>query len=218
MVLQKRLAALPDIEPLKRLSQSLAMLDAIMSPDWEHRYYSFNSRWGAGEMLASMRDGSGDDYFILFNNHGAIIKGFAHESPMSPYALESGEPWPGVLDEVPGEFHGFLAEPAFSIKDVTFCIWRRHTDPCWQTGRINYPEGDDADGSGDLLSVLDGRPSAYKEFAEEYYEREVDLAAVEHVYGHKPLTDEVIKALNEEVSREDLRSDVEEIGYPDGAT
>ncbi len=62
MVQKQRLASLPDVESLKQLSQSLAILDAIMSPDWEFRYYSFNSKWSEGEMMASMRDGSGDDY------------------------------------------------------------------------------------------------------------------------------------------------------------
>lgn len=56
MVSQKTLSALPDIESSKRLSQSLAMLDAIMSPEWEYRYYSFNSQWGEGEIKASMRE------------------------------------------------------------------------------------------------------------------------------------------------------------------
>lgn len=48
MVSHKRLLALPEIEHLRRLSQSLAMLDAIMSPNWESRYYSFNSKWADG--------------------------------------------------------------------------------------------------------------------------------------------------------------------------
>ena len=61
MVTKKILKMLPEIDSLKRLSQSLAMLDAILEPDWELRYYSFNSHWGEGEMMASMRDGSGDE-------------------------------------------------------------------------------------------------------------------------------------------------------------
>jgi hypothetical protein len=217
MVSQKRLAALPDIESLKKLSQSLAMLDAIMSPEWESRYYSFNSKWGAGEMVASMRDDSGDEYFILFNCYGAIMKGFAHESPMSPYATESGKPLAGVLDDVPDEFKDFLSEPAFSIKDTTFCVWRKYTDSSWQVGRIDYPEGDDPDGSEELLSILDGQPSSYKGFAEEYYEREVELSAVGHVYQHKPLTSEIVAALNADISLGELKADIEEIGYPNGA-
>jgi hypothetical protein len=217
MVLQKRLVTLPDIEPLKRLSQSLAILDVIMSPEWEFRYYSFNSKWGEGEMMASMRDGSGDEYFILFNHYGAIIKGFAHESLMSPYATESGKIWSGVLDDVPSEFQAFLSEPAFSIEDTTFCIWRKYTDSSWQVGGIDYPEGGDPDGSEELLFILDGQPYTYKEFAEEYYEREVDISAVEHIYQHEPLTHEIVATLNTDVSLDELEADVEEIGYPSSA-
>ncbi|WP_328392400.1 hypothetical protein OHS70_00395 [Streptomyces sp. NBC_00390] len=53
---------LPTIADLRNLSRSLAMLDAILSPDWEGRYYSFNAGWAAGVELASMRNGSGDEY------------------------------------------------------------------------------------------------------------------------------------------------------------
>jgi hypothetical protein len=167
--------------------------------------------------MASMRDGSGDEYFILFNPHGVIVKGFAHESPMSPYATESGKPWAGVLDDAPDEFKNFLSEPAFSIGDTTFCIWRRYTDSSWQVGSIDYPEGGDPDGSEDLLSILDGQPSAYKEFAEYYYEKEIDLSAVEHIYQHRALTPEIVAALNADVSLGGLKSDVKEIGYPNVA-
>ena len=116
MVQKQKLASLPDVESLKRLSQSLAMLDAIMSPlHWESRFYSFNSKWSKDEMMASMHDGSGDDYIILFNSHGAIIKGFGHESTMSPFVDEPPKVWRGVLDSVPSEFSDFINESAFSV-------------------------------------------------------------------------------------------------------
>jgi len=217
MVTKNRLAALPDIPSLKKLCQSLALLDAIMSPEWEYRYYSFNSKWAAGEMMASMRNGSGDEYFILFSPHGAIMKGFAHESVMSPWANDSEQVWPGVLDEVPDEFAEFLTEPAFSISATTFCIWRRNADASWQTGQINYPEGEDPDGSEELLFVLDGDAATYHQFAEWYYERSIDLQAVRSIYEHQPLKAEIISGLNPEVLLESLRSDLEEIGYRDGA-
>jgi len=217
MVIKNRRATIPNVETLKKLCQSLATLDAIISPEWDYRYYSFNSKWAEGKMMASMRNGSGDDYFILFNSQGAIMKGFAHESSMSPWATESGQVWPGVLDEVPSEFQEFLTEPAFSMGDTTFCIWRRNVDPSWQVGQIDYPEENDPDGSEDLLFIFDGAPTTYREFAEQYYERPVDLSAVIRIYEQKPLTLEILEALNTEVSREDLKSDLEQIGYPNGA-
>ena len=152
------LSILPDVESLKRLSQSLAMLDAIISPDWEYRYYSFDSKWSENKMMASMRNGSGDDYFILFNSSGAIIKGFAHESSMSPFVNEPIKVWKGVLDKVPIEFKDFLSEPAFSIEAATFCIWRKLTDSSWQIGEIEYPKENDPDGMKELLEILDGDP------------------------------------------------------------
>src|SRR5262245_48774409 len=92
--------------------------------------------------MASLRDGSGDDYFILFTQAGAILKGFAHESAAWQRALErEQQPVPGVFDGVPEEFAGFLTEQAFSTDQTTFCLWRRPTDPAWQSGSIDFLEG-----------------------------------------------------------------------------
>ena len=55
---------LPDIPTVRRRSQALAILDAILCPEWAYRYFSFDSRWGPGEEMASMRNGSGDEYSI----------------------------------------------------------------------------------------------------------------------------------------------------------
>jgi hypothetical protein len=217
MVTKKRLDTIPNVELLKKLCQSLATLDAIISPEWEYRYYSFNSKWAEGEMMASMRNGSGDEYFILFNSQGAIMKGFAHESSMSPWASDSEQVWPGVLDQVPAEFGGFLTEPAFSMAETTFCVWRRNGDPSWQTGQIEYPDEDDPDGSEDLLFILDGEPKTYQEFAEQYYERAIDLSVVMSVYERESLTPQMIEKLNPEVSVESVASDLEQIDYPRSA-
>ena len=54
-------------------------------------------------MLAMMRNGGGDEYYTFFNEYGAIIKGFDHESEMN-LCDEPGEVWKGVLDNVPKEF------------------------------------------------------------------------------------------------------------------
>ena len=209
MISTRDLAPLPDIPTLRRLTQSLATLDAALSPEWETRYYSFNSRWAEGEMMASMRDGSGDEWFLLFCQAGAILKGLAHESPMAV-----GPTWAGVLSDVPVQFGGFLTEPAFSAEDASFCVWRTHGDDRWHTGTVAYPPGNDPDGSADLLSILDGNPRTYQRWAREHYEVMVSLTAVRHVYEHRPLTVEVLVRLNPDVTLEDLADDLAEIGYP----
>ncbi len=214
MISTRGLSLLPDVDGLRRTLQSMAMLDAIIRPEWQFRYYSFNATWSAGEQMGSMRNGSGDDFFAHFSPAGCWLKGFAHEYPMTSYRENPPRPWPGVLDAVPAEFLGCVREPAFSVTDVTFCIWRRYVDTSWQVGPIEFPPAHpDPDGSAFLLSDLDGRPESYRAWAADYYEREVDLAAVEHVYRHLSITPEVVARLNSEVSLSDLAADISEIGY-----
>jgi hypothetical protein len=210
----RNLKMLPDVDRLRLLLQSLAMLDAILSPEWEYRYYSFNARWSKREQMGSMRDGCGDGFFTLFNAAGCFLKGFAHESAMSPYGRRPKRVWPGVLDSVPPAFAAALKEPAFSMEDTTFCVWRLSADETWQRGRIEFPPGADPDGSQALLSILDGEPKTYQAWAEDYYEQRVSLAAVKQIYAHEPLTDELVERLNAEITVKELAADIQEIGYP----
>lgn len=210
----RQLNILPDVKELKKLSQSLAILDAILEPEWELRYYSFNSEWGEGEQLASMRDGGGSFYFIPFNSTGAIIKGFDRESPMGVYNKKNGIPWSGVLDSVPFEFQEFLSEPAFYVGEATFCMWRTYTDKRWHTGTIEFPEDEDPDGCERLLSILDGNPQTFQKWAEYYHERPLPFSSIEEIYNHRPLTRELVHSLNSDVDIEVLRKDIKEINYP----
>jgi hypothetical protein len=194
----QNLELMPDIEQAKRISQSAAMLDAILCPDdWESRYFSFNSKWNENTMMASMRNGSGDDYFMTFSSAGAILKGFDHESAMSPYAQDVERVWPGVLEE------------------TTYCFWRVATDLGWQCGSIAFPaEVDDPDGSATFLWMFDGLPETYRNWAKGYFEVPVPIAVVRHVYAHKPLTTEIVQKLNPDIELTDLENDIKEIGYP----
>ncbi len=209
MSTEKACQRLLDIEDLRRLCQSLAVLDAILCPEWEYRYFSFNATWASGEMLASMRNGEGDDWLILWSPHGAIVKGFAHGAPMA-----RGCPWAGVLDNVPQEFQDFLNDPAFSRQQTTFCLWRRADDTVWRSGEIDYPQGADPDGALNLLRFLDGDPATYLKWGEEYFGSRLDERAVEHIYRQDPLSRFVVRALNPDATYDELKSELEEIGYP----
>ena len=215
MISTRNSELIPDVAQLKRLSQSLAMLDAIIEPEWAMRYYSFDSHWAKGQQAAFMWDGSGGDYAILFDDDSrTLIKGFAHECPMSPYRVTPPTLWPGVTDDVPLAFDGFWSEPAFASQDATFCLWRTHQDAGWQRGTIEFPDADDPDGSAALLAMLDGRPETYLKFAQEYYEREFDLSAIAAVYRHQPLTENLLQSLNENLKLADVLEEAKQIGYP----
>ena len=209
-------ARLPGIETVRRWSQSLAVLDAILSPEWSFRYFSFNARWGDDQM-ASMRNGSGDEYSIVFASEGAYLRGFDHESAMSPFGREPPRPWPGVVDEVPIGFQRFVAEPFFCIGEVpavTVCLWRLAGDSAWRHGAVTLPTAEgDPDGADWLFEELDGRAETYRSYARDYFEKEIELAAISHVYDQRPLTDEVVSELNPDISLADLIEDLHEIQY-----
>jgi hypothetical protein len=227
MISTRDLSGLPDIDGLRRLWKSMAMLDAILKRDWEYRLYSFNCRWSKTrpEQMGSMRNGQGDDVFALFTQKGCWLKGFAHEAAMTPYRLKRPRVFLGVLDGVPAEFTHCLEQPAFNLPDTTFCVWRRYADAAWQRGAIDFPPGDDPDGSAMLLSPLDGRPETYLERASSYFNKPwLTLDMVRHVYCHRPLTGELLAAMRPDLELdvgeprltvEDLEEDITEIGYPE---
>jgi len=239
----KNLAELPDIRTLQRLCKSLATLDAVICPEWEYRYYSYNNAWDKeqGEEYFHMRNGSGDEFQVLFNHQGSIINGCAHESEMYQWIEKEIPPvtlaekfanlfgkkktvteqriWKGVVDTVPNEFKDFVFGEPIKSKGTTFCIWRKSSEEKWNIGKVQFPKDKYGDGSADLLYILDCNPATYKKWASEYYEEQFEdhklkLELVKHVYDFKPLTKEVVLGLNPRFEDfEKLKNDLDEIGY-----
>jgi hypothetical protein len=200
------LEGLRDVALLKRLFQSVAMLDAILMPDRQYRYYFFDAHWGPGEAMGSMKNGQGDELFALFNIHGAFLKGFVHEAKTAVVPRQQ------FYRDVPGQFQQCTREPAFSPENVTFCLWRLSEQPHWSCRKLDSSTTDD--GSAYVLSMFDGVPSTYRAWACEYYERDVPLEAIESVYRHRKLTGELVIAINPQQSLERLNSEIIEIAYP----
>ncbi len=212
---------LPEIAVVRDRSRALAVLDAILCPDPDFRYYSYTATWADGEELATMADGSGNDYAIVFSPAGVYAQGFDHESPLSPYRdPDSREVWPGLLDGLPAVFVHNLEEPAFWDEEdtprITACFWRETSDSAWRTGNPEpLPPGEVADDSASwLFGILTEGPEAFQEWAEDYYETTVDIEAVRHVCALRPLTEAVVAQLNPEASLADLAETLTSIGYP----
>src|SRR5690606_9357258 len=95
----------------------------------------------------------------------------------------------------------------------TFCIWRLATDDRWRCGRRDAEQPDD--GSAWLLGMLAGDPAQYVAFAGDMYQARLRLEDVAAIYGHQPLTPELVARLNPEIDLAALREDLGEIGYPE---
>lgn len=199
------------IEHIRSRAKAIAMLDAIISPEWDYRYYSFNKNWGEGEEMASMRNGSGDEWFILFGDFGAAIKGLDHESEIAKGRLLAEE----VQRQVPRTFSSFLTEPAFSMNHVSFCYWRSPEDAAWhKVLHANIDLLECADGSSEFLELLVQDASSYHEYACAYCEVSIPIEAVEKIYSLAPLTPKLVESINAEVSMAMAVEFALEIGYP----
>jgi hypothetical protein len=211
---------LPPVPALRDRCRAMAVLEAILSPEWGDRYHSYDRDWSPGVELASMRDGSGDEYSIVFTPEGTYIRGFAHESPMSPYRDDG--PWPGVVDTVPEPLRHWVTEPAFcdehGMPVVTACLWREPADDGWRTGEVAYPDGTDPDGASELFRLLVApgalAAEAFREFAEDYYGEPLDPVALRHVFELRPLTEDVVMALGGSLTLAEVAGDAAAAGYP----
>jgi len=238
----ENLKLLPKPNDLQNLCKSISALEAIISPDWEDRYYSYQKDWSDSEEFCEMRNGQGDKMLILFSEAGTCINGFAHESEMNGWKNRSikvkktflgkffnsteelkteliQEIPQGVLTGLPKAFDEFVfGEPVKSI-GTTFCIWNTKTNTDWKTGEINLPKNEYKDGSEDLLNLLDGNPVTYKKWAEEYYEeefenRELKIELVEKIYSGTTISKELVLEINPNLEDFDLLwSNLSEIGY-----
>ncbi|MFD9301617.1 hypothetical protein ACFWCB_02785 [Streptomyces sp. NPDC060048] len=212
--------ALPDIETLRDRCRAMAALELVISGNEDGGHFSYDSAWGPGEEAALMDNGSGDDYAIVFTADGVFGCGFDHESRMSPWGEDGIELWPGLVDGIPEAFRPLVTEPAFcteeGVLNATAVFWRETGDTVWRAGKVEFPEGSsDPDGADYLFEVLAaGTPEAYRDFAEDYYETTLPLEAVRHVWSLRPVTQDIVDALNPGLPLEAVAPRLVRAGYP----
>ncbi|ATF13729.1 hypothetical protein HPY27_05320 [Brevibacillus sp. HB1.1] len=199
-------------EVLKQRMLVLSALDILMCQEEWLRRYQFAPQWDENTTFASINNGAGDDLYILFTPEGVIVKGFDHESEMSPHAREEYEVWPGIYEQVPPALLHRLDDEALTKEDVTFCLWRESTDHVWKTGDVHNPQGLD-DGSDFLLGMIYDIPEDYVEWAEAYYEVKVSLDVVGYTFSNTAITEEMITELNPEVDLELAIKELQAIGF-----
>ncbi|WP_189003859.1 hypothetical protein [Deinococcus malanensis] len=206
--------AYPPPEVVERRGRALAVLDAVLSPEWEERYFSFDQDWSAGARMASARNGSGDEAFMLFSQGECVFKQFLHEVPQrlslaEAQALTEVQGTAGALGPSPllGEF---LAEPAFSTEELTELGWYVPGVRHWV---VMHPAGAVTEDS--LFRLLfQGDALLYAAWAGDMFELPVPEAAAELVFRHAPLTPSLVQALNPEADWESAREEAAGMGYP----
>lgn len=216
MVSTRDLSPLPDIQVLRDRIQLMAALNgafAVQLGSCEPTF-SYAPKWTRNTQLGCYDNGCGDELYAHFTPMGCFIKGFAHESEMTPYRVDPPTLWPGLLDDVPAEFKNSLSEPAFDIPATTFVIWRLAVANAWSTSDISLPNDGDCDGSANMLPELLMSASEFTEWLEENYETDVDGTIVKKVFDGEPLNSSWLQALCPEARLSDLTTTVSKTGYP----
>ncbi len=184
-----------NIEQLKQHLQGLALADAVLCPEWSYRYFSFNAHWdvNANEQMASMRDGEGSEFFLLFSDLGVAAKVF---DPEMRVTLD--------LNIMPDSFSSFKNEVAFSLNHTSYLFWREITDSTWQFAPQHldhYPH----------LELITGTVEAYWQWAQDYYDLEIDFEVLAQVMTTRTISASQLAILNPELSWDDLQEDLQQI-------
>jgi hypothetical protein len=189
------LPAPPDLE---RICKGLAALDAMLMEEWQDRYYSFNQAWNTKlkQRMGSMRDGSGDEWFMVFEPAGAFFKAYWHEY--------TDEDVTKIYEGLPTKLLPQLKEPAFSMEYVTFGGW--HDGTTW-TLRGNLEP------VRHQLEILSGDPEKYRAYAASYFEVDLPVDAIAHVLAGKKLDAKLVKRITADRTLGGLKEDLAEIAY-----
>lgn len=215
MTAQDLARLLPPPAELERRCLAMAALDVVLSPEPHYRFFTFDPAWAARTRMASMRDGSGDSYDIIFGSFGTVVRAFDHEHELSPWGRPGGCIEPSILQGFPAPLQPFIDNPAFRTEggpdtDLTFCTWWPSEGSEWTTG----PVGSDGGASWMLEVALDGTPVGYCSFAADYFEVVLSPAAVAPFYALRPATAEMITEIDPQAGILSIVADLTEMGYP----
>lgn len=145
---------------------------SITSEDWLRAFW-YESNWADGIAMAKYDNGSGDNVVVFFTVDGkAVVKGFDHESEVSPHTREQYGIWPGIYDGMPSNLLALVSDEAAEYEDVTFCCWSEDSKT-WKIGGAVIPEDID-DGSAWLLDMVQMNAEQFIEWAKSYYEKDFE--------------------------------------------
>lgn len=181
---------------LKQILQKMAILDIIMVPKEEDYLRITTMQKVENGYKYIVDNGSGDSLIIFITPNGAYIKGFDHESKWNQLAADEWDEdfYEQVYKNAPSEFLE-LVENEEERDETTFCMWCVDDTEKWYQNETLY---DDDDGGKEyLLEYIMESAKEWCEWAEDYYEQELNIDIVKKVYNGVSVDDEIISKLNE---------------------
>lgn len=189
---------LPVPAVLKQNARILALLDAALEEEWDLRYYSYNAAWYEGQEMGSMRDGSGAQVFILFENRSVFVK------VIEP-GNDEGESFLPMLEQAAGADFSLIKaaayEPAFIAGSGTLAAWNNGSG--WKTAG----QKDSA-----LLDMYRDPEAYYRDFCRDYFERDVEAETIRKIRNGGnvlPLLERLAPGLD----HKRMRDEMDEIGW-----
>lgn len=212
--------SVPEPAELERRMKVLAGLDIILCEEDWLRVHRYDPEWTKGAALGTVDNGAGDELHVIFAEAGTLIRGFDHESPLSPHAREEYGLWPGMYDGLPAALRSCMEAGEWDEEEITFCLWRLSEASSWETGVLREldsleDEADAAGGASFLFGFLAGTPEAYADWAQTYFdeaERPLPLGAVARIYAGEAVTEALIKELNPQRDSAEALEELQRIG------
>jgi hypothetical protein len=202
------LESLPYPDLMRQRLRTFAMYDSIAAP--EFRSFEFHPKWGPGAaQMGAFKDGSGNFFFAWFSAKGAVIRGFDHESVMSPFRQDPPVVWPGIFEGLPPALAYAVDEVAFVPEEITFAFWATGREGDWKAGRVKPAKGKDADGAQRLLSCFQ---QSFERWRKAYYDTPRS-SALRVLWDNEPITREVVLALNPEADLKVVREEAKLLGW-----
>lgn len=118
----------------------------------------------------------GDHLVFVSSDKASLIKGFDHESEVSPHAQNDGKIWPGIYESLPSDLLSLLGGSGEEEDEVTFCIWHTPPGSKWEIGPVQYPPDDDG-GIAFLSQFLLYSKEEFADWAIDYYGLDIQIEA-----------------------------------------
>jgi hypothetical protein len=178
------------------------MLDTILAPT--ARSFEWHPRWSKRQQVGAFKDGEGNFFFAWFSPRGAVVRGFDHESAISPFRTDPPRIWPGLFDGFPKALDYATKEPSFALDEITFCFWSTGRNAAWSGGSASDTR--ESDGAEAVLGCF-GKD--FPVWASSYYGLDLDRTALSRVWWGRPIDWETLEALNVDFDERAVREEAE---------